>query len=145
MSTKEIQETVVDNMKRWQKIEQASIASTGRVMEATDNPIISMVMEIIQRDSENHARVQGLIIDSLEKESLRLSPDDLVKVWDAIEAHIALERKTVELAEEAIAALKGKKMVVQEYLLDYLMRDEQKHNAILDSLEIIKKGMYPYG
>ena len=145
MSTKEIQETVIDNMKRWQKIEQASIASTGRVMEATDNPIISMVMEIIQRDSENHARVQGLIVDSLEKESLTLSPDDLVKVWDAIEAHIALERKTVELAEEAIAAMKGKKMVVQEYLLDYLMRDEQKHNAILDSLEIIKKGMYPYG
>jgi len=104
-----------------------------------------MVMEIIQRDSENHARVQGLIVDSLEKESLTLSPEDLVKVWDAIEAHLALERKTVELAEEAIAALKGKKMVVQEYLLDYLMRDEQKHNAILDSLEIIKKGMYPYG
>lgn len=145
MSTKEIQETVAANMKRWQKVEQSSIESTGRVIEATDNPIIRMVMEIIQRDSENHARVQGLIADSLETEALVLSPDDLEKVWDLIETHIALERKTVELAEESIAALKGKKMVVQEYLLDYLLRDEQKHNAILDSLEIIKKGMYPYG
>lgn len=145
MSTKELQENVAANMRRWQKIEEASIESTGRVIEATENPIIRIVMEIIQRDSENHARVQGLIADSLESKALALSPDELEKVWDLIEAHIVLERKTVELAEESLAALKGKKMVVQEYLLDYLLRDEQKHNAILDSLETIKKGMYPYG
>jgi hypothetical protein len=36
-------------------------------------------------------------------------------------------------------------MVVQEYLLHYLMEDEEKHNSILKQLETIKKGMYPYG
>jgi len=36
-------------------------------------------------------------------------------------------------------------MVVQEYLLQYLLTDENKHNKILDDLETIKKGMYPYG
>jgi hypothetical protein len=51
----------------------------------------------------------------------------------------------VGLAEEALAALKGKKMVVQEYLLRYLLEDENKHNHILDLLAVIKKGMYPYG
>ena len=62
-----------------------------------------------------------------------------------IEHHILLEKKTVELAEEALQALKGKKMVVQEYLLHYLLEDENKHNHILEQLEVIKKGMYPYG
>ncbi len=62
-----------------------------------------------------------------------------------IEKHIKLERQTVGMAEEALAALKGKKMVVQEYLLRYLLEDENKHNHILDSLGVIKKGMYPYG
>ena len=145
MSTKEIQEKVVDNMRRWQKIENASVASTGEVIEKTENPIIRIVMEIIQRDSQMHHRVQELIADSLTTKALSLTPDELADVWDMIEKHIQLEKKTVEMAEEALETLKGKKMVVQEYLLQYLMEDENKHNHILDSLATIKKGMYPYG
>ena len=145
MSTKEIQEKVVDNMRRWQKIENASVASTGKVIEKTENPIIRIVMEIIQRDSQMHYRVQELIADSLTTKALSLTPDELADVWDMIENHIQLEKKTVEMAEEALETLKGKKMVVQEYLLQYLMEDENKHNHILESLATIKKGMYPYG
>jgi len=36
-------------------------------------------------------------------------------------------------------------MVVQEYLIDYLLADEEKHNQVLENLSTIKKGMYPYG
>jgi len=145
MSTKEVQQQIVDNMRRWQKIEKASVASTGRVIEETENPIVELIMEIIQRDSQVHFRVQQLIADSLESKVVTLTPEELGKVWDSIEKHIALEKKTVELAEEALAALKGKKMVVQEYLLDYLLTDENKHNRVLEALGTIKKGMYPYG
>ena len=145
MSTKEIQEKIVANMKRWQKIENASVASTGRVIEKTDNPIIRLIMEIIQRDSQMHYRVQELIADSLESKTISLTPDELAEVWEQIETHIALEKETVQIAEATLAALKGTKMVVQEYLLDYLMTDENKHNAVLSTLDTIKKGMYPYG
>ncbi|PKK83120.1 MAG: hypothetical protein CVT49_09940 [candidate division Zixibacteria bacterium HGW-Zixibacteria-1] len=144
MSTKEIQEKIVDNMRRWQKIENASVASTGRVIEKTDNPIVRLVMELIQRDSQFHYRVQQMIADSLESKAIALSPDELGDVWGMIEDHIRLEEKTVELAQEALAALKGKKMLVQEYLLNYLLEDELKHNKILDHLQKIKAGMYPY-
>ena len=145
MSTKEVQQQIVSNMRRWQRIEDASIASTGNVIEKTENPIVRLVMEIIQRDSQMHHRVQGMIADSLESKTITLTPDELGQVWGMIEKHIALEKKTVELAEEALAALKGKKMVVQEYLLNYLLIDENKHNEILETLSTIKKGMYPYG
>ena len=145
MTTKEIQEKITSNMRRWQKIENASVASTGAVIEKTNNPIVRLVMEIIQRDSQMHYRIQELIADSLESKTITLSPDELESVWDLIEKHILLEKKTVELANEALAALKGKKRVVQEYLLEYLLIDEEKHNKVLDSLETIKKGMYPYG
>ena len=145
MSTKELQEAIVNNMKNWQRVEDASVTSTGRAMEKTDNPVIRLVMEIIQRDSLMHYRVQQLVRDSLEKESIVLNPDELAQVWDLIESHIQIEKKTIELAEEAIASLKGKKMVVQEYLLNYLLTDEKKHDALLADLETIKKGMYPYG
>jgi hypothetical protein len=145
MSTKEIQQAIVDNMKRWQKIENASVASTGKIIDKTDNPVVRLIMEVIQRDSQFHYRVQEMIVDSLETKTITLSPDDLGEVWEMIEKHIELEKKTVELAEEALKNLKGKKMVVQEYLINYLLEDEKKHNLVLDHLGIIKKGMYPYG
>ncbi len=145
MSTKAIQEKIIDNMRRWQKIENASGSSTGKVIERTKNPVIRLVMEIIQRDSQMHYHVQEMIADSLESKTITLTPEELRDAWSMIEDHIKLEEKSVELANEAIKALKGKKMVVQEYLLDYLLTDEQKHNKILETLGTIKKGMYPYG
>jgi len=145
MSTKETQDHLVRVMQSWQHIEDAAVKQTGRIGDKTSNPIVRMVMEIIQRDSQMHNRVQGFIADSLTKHTVTLTPDELADVWDMIEEHIELERKTVQMAEEALAALKGKKMVVQEYLLHYLLEDENKHNHILEALSTIKKGMYPYG
>ena len=145
MSTKEVQEKLVANMRRWQKVENAAVASCGKVIEKTENSIVRLVMEIIQRDSQMHYRIQEMIADSLTAKTISLTPDELAEVWEMIETHIALEKKTVELAEEALEAIKGKKMVVQHYLLQYLLEDEKKHNHVLESLSTIKDGMYPYG
>ena len=145
MSTKQLQEKIVENLNQWKQIENASISSTGKVIEKTENPIIRLVMEIIQRDSQMHYRVQEFLVDTLETKAVTLTPEELEAVWDLIESHIELERAATRIAKESLEALRGTKMVVQEYLLDYLMIDEKKHNAILASLETIKKGMYPYG
>lgn len=145
MSTKESQEKIVSNMRKWKKIENASVGSTGRIIESTENPIVRLVMEIIQRDSQMHHRVQELIEDSLTTKAISLSPDEVGQVWGMIEKHIELEKQTVELAKSSLKEIEGNKgMLVQAYLLDYLLRDEQKHDAILENLNQIKKGMYPY-
>ncbi len=145
MSTKELQEEIVKNMRRWQAIEDSAVASTGKIIEKTDNPLIRMVMEVIQQDSQTHHRVQDFIARVLEEKPITITPEDLEKVWDEIDNHIRIEEKTVEMAEKALEALKGRKMVVAEYLINYLLRDENKHNALLADLSIIKKNMYPYG
>jgi len=144
MSTKELQDSIIDNMKKWQRIEDASVASTGDVISKTQNPVIRQVMEIIQRDSLMHHRIQGMIADSFDK-VVSLTPEDLRDVWDLIENHIKIEKKTIELANSALDALKGKNMVIQEYLLNYLKIDEEKHDKLLETLTMIQKGMYPYG
>ena len=59
--------------------------------------------------------------------------------------NIAIEKKTVTLAQESLASIEGSKgMLVQAYLLRYLLDDEEKHNRLLEALESIKKGSYPY-
>lgn len=145
MSQKELQEKLVGNMERWQKVENAAVVSTGEIIAKTENPVIRLVMEIIQRDSQMHYRLQELIIDSLERKAVTLTPDELGDVWEAIEKHIQIEEKTIALAEEAIDALKGSEMAVQQYVLGYLLEDERKHTNMLKALDTIKRGMYPYG
>jgi hypothetical protein len=143
-TTKQIQEELVTSMGQWQKIEDTSVESCARVIESTDNPLIKLVMEIIQADSKMHYRVQGLIADSIQN-PISLTPDDMSEVWEGIEKHLKLEKQMVGHVEKALADVKKRKMMVPEYLLNYLYTDEIKHNSLLSLLEVIKKGMYPYG
>ena len=145
MSVKEIQQQIVANLKKWQKIEDATVATTGMIIEKTDNPVVHLVMEIIQRDSQMHYRIQEWIADSLETKTVTLTYEELDKIWSLIERHIELEKKTVAMAQQSLDAIKGKKMVIQEYLLNYLAEDEKKHNNLLAHLEGIKKGMRATG
>lgn len=146
MSLKETQEQLTANLKRWQKIENSAIISTARVIGEVENPIVRLTMEIIQRDSQMHYRVQQLIVHTLEAGVTSLNIDELAAVWDQIEKHIELEKETISCAKESLEVIEGQKgMVIQKYLLEYLLADEEKHDAMLANLESIKKGMYPYG
>ena len=143
MALKDLQQNIVTTVTQWQKVENASLVSTSETIAKTDNRAIRLIMEIIQRDSQMHYRIQQWIADSLQREEVSLSPDDLNQVWDIIEKHIEIEKKMAESAKKALMALKGAQMAVQEYFLTYLMEDERKHETLLTNLEKFKKGMYP--
>lgn len=142
MTTKEKQQQLVAILKRWQLIENRSVAQSAEIIERTRNPVIRMVMDIVKRDSATHHRVQQFIIDTIEKEAVALTVEELEGVWGAIEAHIEAERETAKLIAEAQQALAGTKDVVQQYLLSYLATDERKHDELLEGLNLIKRGMY---
>ena len=142
MSTKENEKQLVETLQSWQHVENESIAQTAAIIDKTSNPVIQLVMSIIQRDSAMHHRVQQFIVDSLETRALTLTPEDLAQVWQAIEAHIEAEKQTESLVAAARKALAGTKNVVQAYLLSYLEHDEKKHDKMLDDLALIKRGMY---
>jgi hypothetical protein len=129
-------------MEHWQGIERASIASTGAVIGKTGSPLIHLVMEIIQRDSQLHHRVQQFIIDSLESAPVAISPEDMREISMLLDAHLKLEEEMVGSVNEAIAQVHGKKMGVQEYLLNFLVEDEKKHANLLTALATIKSGLY---
>jgi rubrerythrin len=135
-------EKLVRTLRQWQTIERRAIDSCSEIMEKTDNPLIRQFMEIIRNDSVQHHRVQQFLIDSLTKEQVKLTPEELGEVWDQITAHDEVERETIELAKEC---RKECQFFVQRALLDYLITDEEKHDHLLQSLEEFKKNIYPYG
>jgi hypothetical protein len=138
---KELNEKLIKTLKKWQVIEDQSVESTTKIMAKTKNPIIKHIMEIIRQDSAMHKRIQQLIIDSFEKEAITLTSEELGEVWQMVDHHIQLERETIRLAEES---RKNSKNFLVRYLLGYLMTDERKHNDVLDQMEDIKSGIYPY-
>jgi hypothetical protein len=142
MTTKAKQEELVEILRRWQHVENRSVAASAAIIDKTRNPVIRLVMEIIQRDSAMHHRVQQFIIDSLEREAIHLTVEDLAQVWGAVEAHIEAERETAALIAAAEKSLAGTRNVVQQFLLAYLAQDEGTHDRLLEALSLIKQGMY---
>lgn len=142
MTTKANQSKLAEILREWQHIETMSVVQTAQIMDRTRNPVLRLVMEIIQSDSAMHYRVEQFIIDALEKESVTLTVEDLAVVWDAVQAHVAAEKRTGELIVAAQNALAGTKNVIPQYLLSYLGQDEKKHDRLLEDLDLIKRGMY---
>jgi hypothetical protein len=133
---------LVKVMREWQGIERHSIDTTTKIIEKSNNPLIRQFMEIIRNDSIQHHRVQQFIIDSLTKEAVTLSHDELAQIWEEIEAHDKIEMKTIEMAKEV---KEDCRFFVQRSLLEYLLRDEQKHDAILQELDAYKRNMTKLG
>jgi rubrerythrin len=128
-------------LRRWQDLEDLTVAQTTQVIQKTKNPLISLVMEIIRQDSVGHRKVQQVLIDSMEKQAITLTPDELGEIWDLVEKHAEMEKETIALAEKA---LKNCRLFVQRHLLSYLIEDERKHDRLLTQLEDFKRGIYPY-
>ena len=139
MEMKEIQEKLVETLKRWQKIEEETVLSTEEIIATATNPIPRTIFEIIQRDAQNHRRVHEVIIRSHEKEGFRLSVEELEELSAVISRHIQVEKRMFEAAQEALGLIKGKKMPLHEYFLNYLQEDEKKHAEMLKQLENLKR------
>ncbi|MCU0233883.1 MAG: hypothetical protein MUE90_07625 [Thermoanaerobaculales bacterium] len=123
-------------LRQWQGIERDAIETTAQIMEKTDNLLVRQIMEIIRNDSVQHHRVQQFLIDSITRAPVTVSHKDLAEVWGQIEAHDELERQTIALAEE----LKEETTEpMHTILLDYLLKDEKKHDSLLGALDKFKK------
>ncbi len=125
-------------LQQWQAIERQSMSDTAEILEKTQSPLIRILMEIIRHDSLMHHRVQQFLVDSLTVANVTVTREDIEAVADQIEAHDKMERKTIELAEK----LRDTAWTpVHKQLLDYLVIDEKKHDALLMQLDEVKAGM----
>lgn len=131
-------EQMVAILRKWQEIERQAVNDMGTIMEKTQNPLIRLVMEIIRHDSLMHHRVQQFLIDSVTVAAASLTREDVAEIWDMVEAHDQAEKKTIELAH---GLLESAWTPIQKQLLDYLLRDETKHDTLLMQLDEVKKGM----
>lgn len=144
MKTKELEKGIAADLREWQKIENRAISLTGQAIEKTENPLLHLVMEIIQRDSQGHHRVQQFLLDTLEGTAVTLTPEQLAEVSQIVDKHMRAESEMMQKVEAALGVIRGKKLLVLEYFLNYLYEDECKHAKMLAALDTFKRGIYPY-
>jgi hypothetical protein len=125
-------------LENWQKLERKAMDDAAAIIEESDNALVRMIMSIIRHDSLLHHRVQQFLLESLTEADVAISRDDLADMWDRIEQHGRLEKKTIEMAEELRDEAWSP---VHKQLLSYLLEDERKHDRLLEQLREVKVGM----
>lgn len=120
----------------WQKLEDDTIMYADTLMKKSKNRLIKMTMEMIKHDSQKHKVMQQMLIDSLTTEPFILAPEELGLISEGLNKHLAAEAKSLELADEA---LNNCELFVTQYILSYLIADEQKHHSLLAKLNELKR------
>ena len=131
----------IDDIKKWQKLEDVTIKSSEEIMKKTDNQLIQVLMGAIKRDSEKHKEILQLIHDVIAK-SYTLRPDELAEMSHLLEKHLAIEKESIEVAEKAYH---NSRLFVLRHLITYILEDERKHHKIISQLDDFKRHLYPYG
>jgi hypothetical protein len=129
---------MVEVLGHWQELERKAMNDTAAIMERTTSSLIRILMEIIRHDSLMHHRVQQFLIDGVTKETPTVTREDLDAVWEGLKAHDEAERETIRMAEQ----LRKKAWTpVQKMMLDYLLKEESKHDALIAQLDDFKRDL----
>jgi hypothetical protein len=134
---------LVEILRQWQGVENKIVEVTDEAVDKAKSPLVKVMMQMIQHDSRLHRHMQQIVIDSLEKSVMDVPEEEIDDLWELLERHKDLEKRSVELAESSLDAIGGEKRHEPDsYLLSYLLDDEKKHEKILASLALLKKRMY---
>jgi hypothetical protein len=131
-------EEMVKVLRQWQEVERQAMNATAEISERTESTLIRLIMEIIRHDSHMHHRVQQFLIDSVTKEATAVTREDVVAIWESIEEHVEVEKRTIVMAEKL---KKDAWSPVHKLLLEYLLRSESLHDSLLEQLGEFKADM----
>ena len=144
LATREQEQRIVSTIRDWGLLEQESSESIEQVKAKCGNPLVFLVMDIIETDAGLHKRLQEFIVNSLEHEPLTLSPDEVAEVIGLIRDHTRLKARMVDKVEKTMEMTKDKSLGIQVFLLRTLLADEKKHKEMLEGIEKVMQGLYPY-
>ncbi len=126
---------LIKTMKDWMASEDATIEDAQTLREETDNPFVRMTMKMLIHDAHKHKIIQQMVIDSLTKESVHLSPEELVPLEDILNKHILHETESLMRAVKAIDKSEPR---ITRYLMSYLSADEAGHRELVAKLNELK-------
>ena len=144
MKMKEQQEKILSTLKEWETKEKESASLIEEVKERCGNPLICLLMDVLENDARTHSRVMEMVRDSFERRPFTFSVDEIGEIIELIRKHTEIKGQQVQMAEEVLAKVTDKNLHLQTFLLKGLLADEYKHREMLEGIEKVRASLYPY-
>ncbi|RJQ45207.1 MAG: hypothetical protein C4534_05270 [Gaiellales bacterium] len=128
------------DIKKWMELEDVTIAQCDKILSATDNRLVEIIVDSIKSDSEKHKVVLGFIIEALNG-TITLEPDELGELSALLDEHLEIEKGSIDMA---MREYENSRHFVIRHLLSYLLADEKKHYKLLGQLKDFQRHLYPY-
>lgn len=129
---KKFTEKVADMITDWQGIENGAMEYATEEIKKAKNPLTLAMLKALKLEAEKHFIIQQMIVDSMKKEAVHLSPGELEELSRHLNKYIEEEEKALCIAQEAV---EGNGLVVPRYLLSYLIADLKVQNSLLRQLD----------
>lgn len=127
-ATSHTPDKLIDMIVDWQGVENATIKYATDGAKEAKNPLTATMLKVLELEAEKHYMIQQMIVDSIRKEAVHLSPEELEELSRHLNRYITEEEKALCLAQDAA---EGNGLVVPRYLLSYLMADLKVQNSLL--------------
>ena len=126
---------LIKAMKVWMDSENQTMKDAEYMKKEVDNPFVKMAMEMLIHDAEKHKIIQQIVIDSLTKEAVHLTPDEFALLKEVLNRHIA---EASESLMRVMTILDKRERRITRYLLSYLGADEAGHRELVGKLNELK-------
>jgi hypothetical protein len=126
---------LIKAMGAWIDSEDQTIKDAAYMKKEADNPFVKMTMEMLIHDAEKHKIIQQMVIDSLTKEALHLTPDEFAPLNEVVKRYIAGESEALMRIAATFDKIEPR---ITRYLLSYLGADEAGHRELVGKLNELK-------
>jgi hypothetical protein len=126
---------LIKAMEGWMDSEDQTIKDAEYMKKEAESPFVKMTMEMLIRDAEKHKIIEQMVIDSLTKEAVHLTPGEFVPLKEILKRNIMQESESLM---RVMATLDKKEQRIKRYLLSYLGADEAGHRELVGKLNELK-------
>jgi rubrerythrin len=129
-----------EGIDKWMELEDVTIAHCDKILDATDNRLVEIIVDSIRADSEKHKVILSFITEALNV-TITLEPDELGELSVLLDEHLEIEKSSIDMA---LREYDNSRHFVIRHLLSYLLADEKKHFKLLGQLKDFQRQLYPY-
>jgi hypothetical protein len=126
--TKENSENLLDVMVDWQDTETGTILYAKDEIPKAKNPLTKTMLKFIRLEAEKNSLIQQMIVESVKKEAIHMSPEELAAFSEHINRYIEAEEKVLNRVE---ASTNWHESSVPLSLLTFLVSDLRQQNCLL--------------
>jgi len=115
-------------MSDWMDTETGTILYTSGEIPKAKNPLTKTMLKVIRLEAEKNSLIQQMILESVKKEAVHLSPEELADFSGHLNKYIEAEEQVLNRAE---AATNWHESSVPLSLLTFLVSDLKQQNCLL--------------